>query len=188
MNVLLSRTEASLIGGLKETIFDYDASGDGTTPNQNPTRLRYRVIEKGATRNRQGAAVSYRYMTSCTYNARGQVTSKDGPLPGTSDLVQFGYAATSGNLLTITFPLIGPMQFSEYDAAGFPELKTGREREKPTVSPVTHGAGSFKQPISPTTACPVFPIPYRERSLKGPTKTRRFKASSTIRLTEGSGP
>ena len=124
MNVLLSRTEASLIGGTKQTIFDYDASGDGTTPNQNPTRLRYRVIEKGATRNRQGAAVSYRYMTSRTYNAKGQVTSKDGPLPGTSDLVQFSYAATTGNLLTITFPSIGPMQFSEYDAAGFPGLKT----------------------------------------------------------------
>ena len=50
MNVSLSRSEASLTAGTKQTIFDYDSSGDGTTPNQNPTRLCYRVIEKGSTR------------------------------------------------------------------------------------------------------------------------------------------
>ena len=144
MNVLLSRTEASLIGGLEETIFDYDASGDGTTPNQNPPRLRYQLIEKGTTRNRQGAAVAYRYMTSFTCNARGEVTPKDGPPPGTSDLVHFAYAATTGNLLTITFPSIGTMQLSEYDAAGFPGLKTdgngGADR-------FTHDARGIEDPF-----------------------------------------
>lgn len=126
MNVPLSRSEPSVLleGGVKETIFDYDSSGDGSTPNQNPSNLCRRVIENGYTTDSQGTIVSYRYTTSYAYNAKGQVTSVDGPLSQSGDLVGFTCDSSTGNLQSIDYPLVGSVQFSLYSGAGLPGRKT----------------------------------------------------------------
>ncbi|MCK4541357.1 MAG: RHS repeat protein [Spirochaetales bacterium] len=118
MNAPLTRTEASVLGtGNKETIWDYDDDYD-TSPNENPTSLVSRIVEQGFTRNGSGAIVVYEYVTTFTYNPKGQVLSVDGPLPGNGDTTSFTYDPTTGNLLSITRPLIGATSFSNYDAAG----------------------------------------------------------------------
>ena len=119
MNIPLTRTEASVLqaGGNKVTIWDYDDDYDNV-PNEDPTAILSRIVEQGYTRDVSGAAVAYEYVTSITYNGRGQVLSVDGPRPGSDDTTTFTYNATSGDLLTITRALIGATTFSNYDAAG----------------------------------------------------------------------
>jgi RHS repeat-associated protein len=118
MHVPLTRTEASILGtGNKATIWDYDDDYD-TTPNESPTGLLSRIVETGFTKDSSGATVPFEYITTFTYNAKGQVLSLDGPLPGTDDTTFFAYDNATGDLLSITQPLIGSTSFSEYDAAG----------------------------------------------------------------------
>jgi len=118
MNVPLTRTEASVLGGgNKETIFNYDDDGDAI-PNESPTHLLSRVIKKGFTKDISRAIVPYEYIIAFTYNGKGQILSIDGPLPGNGDTTSFAYDAATGNLLSITRPLIGSTGFSNYDAAG----------------------------------------------------------------------
>jgi RHS repeat-associated protein len=118
MNVPLTRTEVCVLGsGNKETIFDYDDDGDAI-PNESPTHLLFRVIEKGFTKNISRAIVPYEYITIFTYNGKGQILSIDGPLPGNEDTTSFVYNAATGDLLSITRPLIGSTGFSNYNAAG----------------------------------------------------------------------
>ena len=120
MNALLKRTEASVLGpGKKVTIFDFDRDGNDT-PNENPTGLLYRIIEKGFTRDPAGEISSYEYISRFTYNARGQVVSVDGPLPGNDDTTEFSYDSITGNLEKVTRPLIGSTSFLDYDPAGQP--------------------------------------------------------------------
>ncbi|MEW6670775.1 MAG: RHS repeat-associated core domain-containing protein [Thermodesulfobacteriota bacterium] len=114
----LSRAEASLIGpGDRVTIWDYDSDGN-ETPNESPTRLVYRLIERGFTRDGAGVVVPYESITAYTYNSKGQVLSIDGPLSGSHDLVAFTYDASSGDLLAVTRPLVGTVTYAEYDGAG----------------------------------------------------------------------
>jgi RHS repeat-associated protein len=102
---------------LTPLIFDYDDDGDAV-PNESPTHLLYRVIEKGFTKNIAGTIVPYEYITAFTYNGKGQILSIDGPLPGNGDTTSFAYNATTGDILSITKPIIGSTNFSNYDAAG----------------------------------------------------------------------
>lgn len=114
----LSRTEPSIIGiGSKVTIQDYDDDGN-TTPNENPTRRPYRLIEQGFTKDASGQIVSYEKITAYTYNSKGQVLSVDGPLPGSQDTTVFEYATSSGDLLAVNRPLVGTTALSDYDGAG----------------------------------------------------------------------
>jgi len=118
MNVPLTRTEAGVLSsGDKVIIWDYDDDYD-TMPNEKPTALLSRVIEKGFTKDIAGAVVPYEYTTILTYNSKGQVLSIDGPLPGNGDTTSLVYDPTTGDLLSITRPLIGITGFSNYDAAG----------------------------------------------------------------------
>jgi RHS repeat-associated protein len=118
MNVPLTRTEVSVLGsGNKETIFDYDDDGNAI-PNESPSSRLSRVIEKGFTKNSSMAIVSYEYITTFTYNGKGQILSIDGPLLGNGDTTSLVYDAATGDLLSITRPLIGSTNFSNYDAAG----------------------------------------------------------------------
>jgi RHS repeat-associated protein len=120
----MSETEASVLGaGDKETIWDFDdpnAAGDTVTPNENPTSLVYRLIEKGFTKNDAGSVIAYEYITTYTYNARGQLESVDGPLPDTADTTSYGYDQATGDLRSITQPLVGVTTFANYDGAGNP--------------------------------------------------------------------
>ena len=117
-NVPLTRKEPSILGsGDKETIWDYDDDYN-TTPNEAPTSVVSRIIEKGFTKDGAGSVVSYEYITTFTYNTKGQVLSIDGPLPGTGDTTFFVYDAVAGDLLSITRPIIGASTFSGYDPAG----------------------------------------------------------------------
>ncbi len=126
MSAPLTRTEPSLLGsGNKETIWDYDNPNDpGDTPgiyNENPTKLLYRIIEKGFTKNAFGYVIEYTYTTQLTYNSDGQVLFIDGPRPGTGDTTSFTYDPITGDLLTITRPEVGSLGntvLSLYDAAG----------------------------------------------------------------------
>jgi RHS repeat-associated protein len=122
MDAPLSRTEASVLGaGAKETIWDYDdpgAAGDTATPNESPTRRLYRVIETGYTTDTAEAVIPYEYITTYSYNGKGQVLSIDGPLPGSADTTTFAYDPETGDLLTMARPLIGDTTFADYDAAG----------------------------------------------------------------------
>jgi YD repeat-containing protein len=118
MNVPLTRTEPSVLGsGSKETIWDYD-NDYNTTPNEAPTGLVSRIIEKGFTKDASNTIISYEHITTLNYNSKGQVLSINGPLPGTDDTTTFSYDPTTGDLLTITRPLIGATSFLNYDAAG----------------------------------------------------------------------
>ena len=118
MDAKLSQSEPSILGqGDKITIWDYDDDGNDT-PNENPTRLLHRKIDKGFTKNASGAVVSYEYVTSYTYISKGQVLSIDGPQPGTQDAITYAYNETTGDLLSITSPLVGTTMYSDYDAAG----------------------------------------------------------------------
>ena len=118
MNAVLTRTEAGVLGGGdKEIVWDYDDDYD-TFPNESPTGLLSRVVEKGFTKDISGAIVPYEYITTLTYNIKGQVLSIDGPLPGSGDTTFFTYDPTTGDLLSITRPLIGSTGLSNYDAAG----------------------------------------------------------------------
>jgi len=122
MNVPLTRTEPSVLGtGTKVTTWDYDDDYD-SIPNENPTTLLSRIIEQGFTQEKSGVIVPFASITSFTYNGKGQVLTIDGPLPGTDDTTAFTYDNTTGDLLSITQPLIGTTTFSDYDAGG----KAGR--------------------------------------------------------------
>ncbi|MFH2067335.1 MAG: RHS repeat-associated core domain-containing protein [Pseudomonadota bacterium] len=127
MRLMLSQQEISLLDSgsgtlFKETIWDYDDDYDGT-PNEDPTPLLRKIIEKGYTLDSSGAVVPYEYVTTLTYYSNGQVQSIDGPIDGSDDTTEFTYDA-SGNLLTVTQPLIGTTTYSGYDAAGNPEAVT----------------------------------------------------------------
>lgn len=124
----LTITEKSLLADelnpdrQKQTVFDYDNPddpGDTDTPNENPTALVHREIEAGYTLDESHNVVSYEYITQYTYNGKGQVLSVDGPLPGDQDRVEYGYDPATGDLVTITSPLVGTTAFV-YDAAGNP--------------------------------------------------------------------
>jgi RHS repeat-associated protein len=118
MNAPLSRTEPSVLGGgSKVTTWDYD-NDYNTIPNEDPTGLVSRIIEKGFTKAIAGSIIPYEYITTFTYNSKGQVLSIDGPLPVSGDTTSFTYDPTTGDLLTITRPLIVGTSFSNYDNAG----------------------------------------------------------------------
>jgi RHS repeat-associated protein len=118
MNAPLTRTEASVLGvGNKVTTWDYDSDYDGT-PNEDSQKLVSRIVEQGFTKNGAGNTVSYEYVTTITYNGKGQVLSIDGPIAETDDTTALTYDATTGDLLTITRPMDLETDFSQYDAAG----------------------------------------------------------------------
>ncbi len=118
MNVPLSRSEASVLGSEnKISIWDYDDDYN-SSPNEDPTRHLSRIIEKGFTKDSSGVEAHYEYVTTFTYNSKGQVHSIDGPVPGMDDTTTFSYDPTAGDLLSITQPLIGTTIFSGYDPAG----------------------------------------------------------------------
>jgi len=118
INAPITRTELSVLGsGDKQTIWDYDDDYD-SLPNEAPTSLISQIIEKGYTGDGFGSVITYEYITTFTYNSKGQVLSIDGPLPGTGDTTSFSYDSTTGDLLSITRPIIGATTFSDYDAAG----------------------------------------------------------------------
>jgi RHS repeat-associated protein len=118
MNVPLSRTEVSVLGtGNKVSIWDYD-NDYNAAPNEDPTGLLCRIIEQGFTKDTGTNIIPYEYITTFTYNGKGQVLSIDGPLPGNGDTTALSYDTPTGDLVSITRPLIGNTNFSNYDAAG----------------------------------------------------------------------
>ncbi|MFH2044003.1 MAG: RHS repeat-associated core domain-containing protein [Pseudomonadota bacterium] len=122
LNRPLTRTEPSLLGsGNKVTVWDYDNDGNDI-PNETPTRLVYRQIERGFTKGAAGQVVAYEAITSYTYNSKGQVLTIDGPAPGSQDTTIFTYddASPASNLLTVTRPLAGTVVYANYDNAGRP--------------------------------------------------------------------
>ncbi len=124
LRLLLSRTEISTLdtgdgSRLKETIWDYDDDGN-TIPNENPTPRLSRLIEKGFTYDENGEVIAYEYVTAYYYNPEGQIESVDGPLSGADDTTAFTYYPLTGDLETITRPIVGTTTFGGYDAAGNP--------------------------------------------------------------------
>ena len=118
MSVPLSLREASVLGSVERvTIWDYDIDDD-SVPNENPGNLLRRIVEKGFTWDDEAEVVPYEYITTFSYNQRGQVVAVDGPLPGSEDITTFSYDSKSGDLLSITRPLVGESVFSGYDGRG----------------------------------------------------------------------
>jgi RHS repeat-associated protein len=115
----LTRTEVSVLqsGGLKETIWDYDDDYN-SIPNENPTANVSRIIEKGFTKDISGTVISYEYITTITYNTKGQVILINGPAPGVDDTTTIAYNALTGDVLSVSQPLIGATIYSGYDDAG----------------------------------------------------------------------
>ncbi len=115
-----SQADASNPDRSHVSIWDYDdpdESGNGSAPNEAPTARIYRYIEQGYTQDNAGAVIPFEYVTAYTYNAKGQVTSVNGPLSGDQDIISFAYDPTTGDLLSITQPILGTQTF-EYDGAG----------------------------------------------------------------------
>lgn len=118
MNVLLSRSETSVLGGgNKVTTWDYDGDGD-TVSNEDPGSLVSRMLESGFTRDLAGALVSYDTITTYTYDDKGQIQSIDGPKDGSADTTTISYDIETGNLLSVNQPIIGSATYGDYDAAG----------------------------------------------------------------------
>jgi YD repeat-containing protein len=118
MNVALNRSEESVLGNDdKVTIWDYDDDSNATA-NENPINLLHRIIEQGFTADADGRVIPYEYITTFTYNPKGQVESIDGPLAGTGDITTLTYDTGTGNVMSVTRPLIGTTSFSDYDAVG----------------------------------------------------------------------
>jgi RHS repeat-associated protein len=118
MDVKLSQSEPSVLdSGYKHTIWDYDDDGNNT-PNENPTQLFYRKIDRGFTVDAVGAIIPYEYITIYTYNDKGQVSAIDGPQPGNGDTISFTYDPVTGDLIAVTRPVVGTIFYSDYDAAG----------------------------------------------------------------------
>ena len=160
MNVPLTRTEASILGaGNKVTTWDYDDDYN-TTANEDPTNLISRIIEQGYTKDASGATVSFEYITTFTYNSKGQVLSIDGPRAGTADTTTFAYEGSTGNLHSVTQPLIGITNFSSYDAAGQPGQVTDVNGQSDTfeydgrsrIIEITHQADSSTKTVAYTVA------------------------------------
>lgn len=96
--------------GDRETIYTYDEStGDLLSMSQ-----------KGYSK---GAALTV--TTQYTYNARGQVTSINGPREDVNDTTIITYDPVTGFLQQITQPLSGTSTFSDYDKKGYPLTVTG---------------------------------------------------------------
>ncbi|MCP4687971.1 MAG: RHS repeat protein, partial [Desulfobacterales bacterium] len=120
LNTPLTRAEESLLGpGDKIAIHDYDNDGD-EIPNEEPTGLLHRLIQRGYTRGASGEVVAYEYITTLEYNDKGQVIAMDGPLPGDEDRTVYTHVPANGDLISATPPLLAPVVFSDYDAAGRP--------------------------------------------------------------------
>nr|WP_320191894.1 hypothetical protein [uncultured Desulfobacter sp.] len=103
--------------------WDYDdpsADGDTDTPNENPTNNIHRIILQGYTLDSAGSVTAFEYVTTLTYNSKGQISSVDGPNSGTGDTVVFEYDSSTGNLLLVTSPVTGSVRFADYDNAGNP--------------------------------------------------------------------
>ncbi len=114
----LTRTEPSVLTtGNKVTIWDYDSDYNDIA-NENPSSLLTRIIEQGYTKNTTGTIVPYEFITTFTYNPKGQVLTVDGPIEGTSDVTEFTYDPANGNLVSITRPLVGTTALGDYDNAG----------------------------------------------------------------------
>ncbi len=122
---VMSHTERSVLNenGVKEVIWDYD-SDNNTIPNENPGVLIHRKIERGYTWNTSQQIIPYEHVTTFEYNAAGQTTAIDGPLPGDSDKISITYFASTGDIHTITWPLVGSIVYDDYDAAGNPRKVT----------------------------------------------------------------
>lgn len=134
LNTPLTKLQSSILGaGNKESIWDYDNDGN-SVPNEAPTRLVHRLIEKGYTKDTTGAVVPYEAITTYQYNAKGQVTSIDGPLAGTADTTSYTYDSITGDLSSITQPLLGTTSLENYDAAGNPTLLTDTNGQETTVA------------------------------------------------------
>ena len=134
MNTKLTQTEGSVLGGVnKITIWDYD-NDYNVTPNENPTKLISYIIEKGVTKNLSGDVIPYEYITTFTYNSKGQALSIDGTLPGNGDTTSYTYNTTTGDLLSTTMPLIGSTTLSGYDTTGRPGRVTGVNGQSKSIS------------------------------------------------------
>ncbi len=134
INHPLTMTKTSVLGiGYKVTIWDYDNDGN-TIPNEAPTRQVSRIIEQGYTTDSQGAIVPYEYITAYQYNANGQVVSIDGPLAGTQDLTTLSYDPATGDLLSVTQPVVGTISFDNYDGAGNPGQETDLNSQVTTLT------------------------------------------------------
>lgn len=136
LNTQLTRTETSLIEGDKVTVRDYDdpsTSDDTDTPNEDPTLLMHRKIEKGHTRDINGNPVPYEYVTTFEYYPDGQLKSTGGPLAGEQDKTGDTYHAT-GDLHQVTRPLIGTATYDNYDDAGNPETVTDVNNVATTIT------------------------------------------------------
>jgi RHS repeat-associated protein len=113
----LTITESSILGaGNKETVFDYDDDRNAT-PNENPTSLIHRKIERGFTHDHAGTVIAYEHITTFDYDAKGNLLEVDGPLPGDQDKITYTYDPDTGDRLTETRPLVGTIYY-QYDAAG----------------------------------------------------------------------
>jgi RHS repeat-associated protein len=124
LRLQLSRTETSTLDAgdgsrLKETIWDYD-NDYNAIPNENPTPLLSRLVEKGYTHDADGNVVPYESIATFHYNAPGQLLSVDGPLAGSADTTAYAYDPATSDLLSITRPVSGSTAFSNYDPAGRP--------------------------------------------------------------------
>ena len=120
----LTRSETSLLNTQDAvSVWDYDADGNETA-NENPTKLVRRIVRKGYTRNAGGSVVAVDSVTRLAYNAKGQLVSIDGPLPGSTDTTGLSYDPATGDLLSVTRPIEGASTFANYTAAGRPQQIT----------------------------------------------------------------
>jgi RHS repeat-associated protein len=89
-------------GQSKVTTFSYDTDGNLTTK----------------TVTGYSGTTQLQYTTTYGHNSYGQLTQVDGPRTDVSDVTSFSYDPATGNLLSMTQPLVGTTSFAGYDENG----------------------------------------------------------------------
>jgi RHS repeat-associated protein len=103
-NLVASITQESVAnpGQGKVTTFSYDTEGNLTT----------------RTLSGYVGPIQHQYTTTYDHNSFGQLTMVDGPRTDVSDITTYTYDPATGNLLSMTQPLVGTTSYSNYDQNG----------------------------------------------------------------------
>ena len=86
-----------------------------------------------------GNGTTFSYTTTYTYDTNGRITSIDGPRTDVSDITTYSYDTTTGNLLSVTQPIIGTTTYSNHDQLGNPQTITDPNGNATTYTYDTNG-------------------------------------------------
>jgi RHS repeat-associated protein len=100
-----------------------------------------------------GDGTPYSYTTTYTHDSVGHVITIDGPRTDVQDIITYSYDPATGYLISMTQPVIGTTQYSNFDSLGNPQTVTDPNGSVTTYTYDSIGrVSSVKAPgdLSPT--------------------------------------